>query len=173
MISSSGLLNGVCRFAVSRTSLACHGHVSSSLRSACIVDYFGIRLSVFPSLNSSSWFWVAYPLQTSLVAIGQTFRTYQISFRLETDTSESTRSARRFGTWTFLAGIVRLYAAYNIDIKELYSLAMWTYGIATLHFLAEWAIFGVRDEGRKYALLVSTSTLGWMMVRLVFYAGIG
>ena len=58
-----------------------------------------------------------------------------------------------------------MYAAYNIGVSQLYSLAMWTYGIATLHFVAEEAIFKVPDRGRKYALLVSTSTLSWMMVR--------
>lgn len=83
-----------------------------------------------------------------------------------------TRSARRFGTWTFLSGIVRLYAAYKIDSSELYTLAMWTYGIATVHFIAEWAVFGVHDWERKYALLVSTSTLGWMVARSAFQIGI-
>lgn len=104
------------------------------------------------------------------MAIGQTFQTYRESFRAESTTGEATRSARRLGTWTFLAGIIRLYAAYNITSSELYGLAMWTYGIATVHFIAEWAVFEVHEEGGKYALLVSTSTLGWMVVRSMVYA---
>ena len=103
------------------------------------------------------------------MAIGQTFQNYQISIRAEATTAEATRSGRRFGTWTFLSGIVRIYAAYNIDSSDLYNLAMWTYGIAAVHFVTEWLVFGVRDWGRKYALLVSTSTLGWMLVRSMFY----
>ena len=99
------------------------------------------------------------------MAIGQTFQTYLISLRAENPTAEATRSARRFGTWTFLAGVVRLYAAYNLASSDLYNLAMWTYGVATVHFVVEWAVFGVHDRGRKYALLVSTGTLGWMMAR--------
>lgn len=51
-------------------------------------------------------------------------------------------SSRTFGTWTFLASVLRLYAAYNITNPVVYDLAIWSYIIAGWHFLSEWLIFG-------------------------------
>lgn len=70
-----------------------------------------------------------------------------------------------------MTGIIRLYTAYNIDSSELYSLAMWTYGVATVHFVVEWIVFRVHDGSRKYALLISTITLGWMVARSILGTG--
>jgi len=46
-------------------------------------------------------------------------------------------ASRLFGSWSFLSGLVRLYAAYNIHDKHLYSLALCTYFIVLSHFTAE------------------------------------
>lgn len=51
-------------------------------------------------------------------------------------------SSRTFGTWTFMASVLRLYAAYNITNPVVYDLAIWSYVIAGWHFLSEWLIFG-------------------------------
>ena len=99
------------------------------------------------------------------MAIGQTFAAYTNSGRAGNATGEAALSVRRFGTWTFLAGIIRLYAAYKIDCSELYLLAMWTYGIVVTHYTVEWVVFGIHDSGRKGALLVSICSLCWMIAQ--------
>ena len=71
------------------------------------------------------------------MAIGQTFKGYKDSLQPTDIASEVALSARLFGTWTFLAGIVRLYTACRIDNRELYLLTMGTYGIVIAHYVAE------------------------------------
>lgn len=39
-------------------------------------------------------------------------------------------SGRTFGTWTFLVSLVRLYAAFHINEKHWYELAMWTFAVS-------------------------------------------
>ncbi len=82
---------------------------------------------------------------------------------------QTPRAARLFGTWAFLAGILRIYAAFRIEDGDMYRLAMWTYGIAAAHYGIEGLVFGTPDPGRKWALIVSVSTLAWMIAQAGFY----
>lgn len=76
-------------------------------------------------------------------------------------------SARTFGTWTALSSIVRLYAAYHINEPAVYELALWTFGLAFVHFASEWLVFGTARWGRGLAgpVAVSTLTGGWMLAQ--------
>lgn len=96
------------------------------------------------------------------MAFGKTIATYTIYFKARIGTDEALRSSRRFATWTFSAGVVRLYAAYKIDSTELCKLAMWSYGIVAVHYIIEGLVFGIDDTRRKRALLVSLTSLVWM-----------
>jgi hypothetical protein len=80
-------------------------------------------------------------------------------------------SARTFGTWTLLASVVRLYAAYNIDNKPVYEIAFWTYVIAAGHFFSEWLVFGSTRMGKGLAgpAIVSTVSIAWMILQKEFY----
>lgn len=80
-------------------------------------------------------------------------------------------SSRMFGTWTFLSSVVRGYAAYNITTPVAYDLAIWTYGIALVHFVGEWLGFGSAVfKGRFIApLIVASSSLAWMLTQRAFY----
>jgi hypothetical protein len=66
-----------------------------------------------------------------------------------------------------------MYAAYNISNPVVYDIAMWSYGIALVHFLSEWLLFGsARAKGRFLApLVVATASLGWMATQREFYLG--
>ncbi|KAG8531687.1 uncharacterized protein KY384_003319 [Bacidia gigantensis] len=79
--------------------------------------------------------------------------------------------SRLFGTWTFVAKLVRLYAAYNIHDPALYQLAVLTYVVAFLHFSSEWLVFGTAKWGRGLAgpILVSVTSLMWMGTQYQFY----
>ncbi|KAL9624456.1 MAG: hypothetical protein Q9160_001419 [Pyrenula sp. 1 TL-2023] len=75
-------------------------------------------------------------------------------------------SGRTFGTWTFLSTIVRLYAAYNIEDRRFYELALWTYIIAFAHFFSEWAIFKNARLWSPWALpaSIASGTAVWMLL---------
>lgn len=80
-------------------------------------------------------------------------------------------SARTFGTWTFVASIVRLYAAYNIGNRAVYELAQVTFFIAGLHFGSEWLVFRTCKFGKGLLgpLVVSTTSLIWMYRFKLYY----
>lgn len=74
-------------------------------------------------------------------------------------------SSRTFGTWTFLSAVIRMYAAYNITTPVVYDLAIWSFGLALVHFVGEWLVFGSAQlKGRFVSpLIVASSTLAWML----------
>ncbi|GCB18702.1 ergosterol biosynthetic protein 28 [Aspergillus awamori] len=80
-------------------------------------------------------------------------------------------SSRTFGTWTFLSSVVRMYAAYNLNNPAVYDLALWTFGIALVHFVGEWLGFGSAQlKGRFVSpLIVASSTLAWMLTQREAY----
>jgi hypothetical protein len=80
-------------------------------------------------------------------------------------------SARTFGTWTFMASLIRFYAAYNINDPAMYQLAMWSYAVAWVHFTSEWLVFGTTRWGKPLAgpVIVANSSLIWMFMQWGFY----
>ncbi|KKY16141.1 putative ergosterol biosynthesis protein [Diplodia seriata] len=79
--------------------------------------------------------------------------------------------SRTFGTWTLLQGLVRLYAAYNVDVAGLYQLAMLTNIVAMWHFGTEWFVFGTTswNKGLAGPVFVSIGTTLWMTLQYGFY----
>jgi len=80
-------------------------------------------------------------------------------------------SARTFGTWTFLVGIVRIYAAYHIDEKPWYQLAIWTYLVGFAHFMSEAFVFKTaRPQGPWLApTAVAVTSLVWLIAQYESY----
>ncbi|CAG8690051.1 19705_t:CDS:2 [Cetraspora pellucida] len=50
-------------------------------------------------------------------------------------------SSRLSGIWTFTSAVIRFYASYNINNKEIYQIALWSYVIAFFHFASEFLYF--------------------------------
>ena len=73
-------------------------------------------------------------------------------------------AARLFGTWTTVACLVRLYAAYNLHIGPMYDIAMWTYVIAFGHFASELFVYKSMTFGlpQFFSFLFATTALVWM-----------
>ncbi|KAA1101500.1 ergosterol biosynthesis protein [Puccinia graminis f. sp. tritici] len=71
--------------------------------------------------------------------------------------------SRNFGTWTITAGLVRLYAAYNISNPGLYHLALGTFAIALSHFVAEAVVYRTTGWGVVPPFIVASVSLGWMI----------
>ncbi|KAF2662431.1 ergosterol 28 [Lophiostoma macrostomum CBS 122681] len=82
-------------------------------------------------------------------------------------------SSRTFGTYTGLASIVRLYAAYHITEKAWFEIAFWTYVVAGWHFGSEWLVFRTAKmgEGLVGPIVISTVTMVWMWLQWGFYVG--
>ncbi|KAF1812070.1 Erg28-like protein [Eremomyces bilateralis CBS 781.70] len=82
-------------------------------------------------------------------------------------------AAHLFATWTFTSAMVRLIAAYHITTPPIFWLAFVTYTIAFSHFGAEWLIYGNTKLGAGLAgpLVVSTSTIAWMLLTWQEYLG--
>ncbi|KAI4152832.1 MAG: hypothetical protein L6R39_001727 [Caloplaca ligustica] len=80
-------------------------------------------------------------------------------------------ASRLFGSWSFLSGLVRLYAAYNIRSKHLYSLALCTYLIVLCTFAGEVLVYRTMKVGKGLAspLLVATTSVVWMLAQWSFY----
>ncbi|GAM88252.1 hypothetical protein ANO11243_062850 [Dothideomycetidae sp. 11243] len=80
-------------------------------------------------------------------------------------------SARTFGTWTFISAVVRLYAAYNINDRAWYEVAMWVFGAAWAHFVSEWLVFRTAVWGKGLAgpAIISTTSLVWMFLQKDYY----
>jgi hypothetical protein len=80
-------------------------------------------------------------------------------------------SARTFGTWTFLVGVVRIYAAYHIDEESWYQLAIWTYLVAFGHFMSECFVYRTaRPRGPWLApTSVATLSLVWLIAQYSSY----
>jgi hypothetical protein len=73
-------------------------------------------------------------------------------------------AARCFGTWTLLTSIMRLYAAYHLDVAPVYNMAYWTYLVAFGHFVSELLYFKSMTLGvpQMFPLTLATTALIWM-----------
>ncbi|KZZ93141.1 ergosterol biosynthesis protein [Ascosphaera apis ARSEF 7405] len=113
-----------------------------------------VLVAAVSSINSAQAY--ASPLYTSLIY---------------NNSPQNPLHSRTFGTWTFLSSVVRCYAGYNINDPLVYSLAMWTYGIALAHFVGEWLLFGsAKAQGRFVSpLFVASGSLLWMWLQRDWY----
>ncbi|KAL8651770.1 MAG: hypothetical protein Q9226_004557 [Calogaya cf. arnoldii] len=129
----------------------------------------GNMTSYLPQNEGFLQYWL---LLLSVVSIGnsvQSYLTTSYTRRVYSapETTVTPLHARTFGTYTALASIIRLYAAYNITDPMLYQLALWTYVVALGHFYSEWLVFGTARWGKGLAgpVVISVSSLTWMVVQ--------
>lgn len=127
----------------------------------------------------------SFSLQVGTVAIGNSMQAYttlhytQRLYNGSTPTKSNAApvspvtplSARTFGTWTILQGIVRSYAAYNIHDKSWYTIALGTYMIAAAHFLSEWLVYRSASWNKTLAapVFISSGTIVWMLLQWNHY----
>ncbi|KAF7560926.1 hypothetical protein G7046_g3214 [Stylonectria norvegica] len=80
-------------------------------------------------------------------------------------------AGRLFGTWTFVACIVRLYAAYHLDNGPVYNIAYWTYIVALGHFSSELFVFKTMTFGlpQVFPFTLATMALIWMPLVRSYY----
>ncbi|KAF0429170.1 Erg28-like protein [Gigaspora margarita] len=80
-------------------------------------------------------------------------------------------SARLFAVWTFTSGVIRFYAAYNLNNKTIYHITIWTYVIAFFYFSSELLYFKSAKIGPGVLspIVVSSFTLTWMVSQYNYY----
>lgn len=74
-------------------------------------------------------------------------------------------STRTYATWTFLAGILRIYSAYSISDRSLYHASIWSFAIALLHFVSEWVVYKTikAETGSLAAMITASVSFIWMV----------
>jgi Erg28 like protein len=119
---------------------------------------------------------IADTLQLSSVSIGNSIQSYSTLVYTQRVYSVQPNqvtplSARTFGTWTFVAAIVRLYAAYHINEPHMYQLAFAMFLGANFHFLSEWLYFKTAKWGTGLSgpIIISTVSLVWMLAQWDYY----
>ncbi|KAI0671604.1 Erg28-like protein [Trametes maxima] len=85
--------------------------------------------------------------------------------------SVNSLQSRTFAIWTLTSAVVRYYAAYNIQNKMIYDIALFTYLFAFAHFGSELLIFRTaRPAAANLSpVVVSTTSLVWMLTQYDFY----
>ncbi|EEA21091.1 ergosterol biosynthesis protein [Talaromyces marneffei ATCC 18224] len=118
-------------------------------------------VSVISAANSAQSY--LSPLYHSQIFIG--------SRRTNNKSPSTPLAARTFGTWTFVSAVIRAYAAYNIHNPVAYDMAIWTYGIALVHFTTEWLVYGSAEfRGRiVFPFLFASGALVWMGLERGYY----
>ena len=79
--------------------------------------------------------------------------------------------ARVFGTYTFMAGIIRFYACYDLSNPLLYKLAIWTHIIAAAHFTSEMFVYKtMKFSGPQgFPFAAAYGGLCWMLMQYSHY----
>ncbi|KAG1887278.1 Erg28 like protein-domain-containing protein [Suillus subluteus] len=104
----------------------------------------------------------------------QNFATLKLTRRLYArvpSASITALQARTFAVWTLTSAVIRGYAAYNINNKTIYDMALLTYLIAFGHFTSEICFFRTAKINLPVLspVIVSTASLIWMLRQYDFY----
>ncbi|KAL8806875.1 MAG: hypothetical protein Q9200_004882 [Gallowayella weberi] len=132
-------------------------------------------MSVLPESSGLLPYWLLVVVAFSVLNTVQCYNSAGFARRTFNGPTSGTEvtpfAGRLFGSWSFLSGLVRFYAAYNINDKNLYLLALSTYLIVLTHFAGELLVFGTMKVGKRLAppLFVATTSVIWMLTQWSFY----
>ncbi|KAK3389640.1 hypothetical protein B0H63DRAFT_445822 [Podospora didyma] len=80
-------------------------------------------------------------------------------------------AARLFGSYTFLAGLTRIYASYSVENASLYQLALLTHVVAAFHFTSELLVYKTIKFSGPQGFPFAAAYLGglWMTLQYGHY----
>ena len=80
-------------------------------------------------------------------------------------------AARLFGVWTMMNGLIRLYAAYEVQSRALYHLSILTHVGAAAHFTSELLVFKTMRLTGPQLFPLSAAWVGafWMILQYNHY----
>ncbi|KAI9031928.1 Erg28 like protein-domain-containing protein [Phycomyces nitens] len=136
-----------------------------------IMDTISNTFSTMPEGNLPKWL-----LFTSALGIFNSIQNYctdSLTKRVYSGTPElvTPMTGRMFATWTWSVSMIRIYAAFHLEHRFMYELAIWTYVIALTHYMSELLIF----KGCKISVpfmspfVVAVSSLIWLTNSYDFY----
>ncbi|KZT73153.1 Erg28-like protein [Daedalea quercina L-15889] len=132
-------------------------------------------LDSLPELLPQGEGWLpTWQLIVAIMAVfntAQNFATIKLTRRLYNTAPVTPLQARTFAIWTLTSAAIRLYAAYNINVKQVYDLALFSYLFAFGHFGSEIFFFGTAKLFGPVlsSVIVSTASLAWMVNQYHFY----
>ncbi|KAL8923569.1 MAG: hypothetical protein Q9208_004516 [Pyrenodesmia sp. 3 TL-2023] len=132
-------------------------------------------MSLLPESSGLLPYWLLVVVAFSLLNTVQCFNSVHFARRTfngpRSEAEVTPFAGRLFGSWSFLSGLVRLYAAYHINDKHLYFLALSTYLIVLATFAGELLVYGTLKFGKGLAppLFVATTSVVWMITQWSFY----
>ncbi|KAF9565229.1 Erg28-like protein [Agrocybe pediades] len=126
--------------------------------------------------NSAGWlpYWQLLVATTATFNFVQNLVTLKLTRRIYDNVPSVTVTAlqaRTFAVWTLTSAVIRGYAAYNIENKVIYDMALISYLIAFGHFSSELLIFRTCkiNPGVLSPVIVSTTSLVWMFLQYEYY----
>ncbi|KAK4442156.1 hypothetical protein QBC34DRAFT_30474 [Podospora aff. communis PSN243] len=80
-------------------------------------------------------------------------------------------AARLMGIYTFMAGIIRIYASFRPEDPSLYQLGIWTHVVAAMHFTSELLVFKtIKFSGPQiFPFLAAYGGATWMFLQWGHY----
>ena len=80
-------------------------------------------------------------------------------------------AARLFGAYTWLAGLIRVYAAYQVENAGMYQLALLAHVVAAVHFTSEMLVYKtVRFSGpQAFPFAAAYGGTIWMLLQYKHY----
>ncbi|XP_071495633.1 ergosterol biosynthetic protein 28 homolog [Diadema antillarum] len=118
-------------------------------------------------------FWIA---MVGFMAVGNAMQCFMessfLATRMYTQAQDMVNAilGRLFGTWTLLAGAVRMMCAYDIRNRAVYDLTLFSFILAFLHFATEFLVFEtVELSFGVIAPLVISGTSIFMMCQGYMY----
>ncbi|KAF5367395.1 hypothetical protein D9758_003770 [Tetrapyrgos nigripes] len=127
---------------------------------------------MFLPSSADGWlpYWQLFVATTALFNTIQNFFTLKLTQRIYTQ-QVTPLHARTFAIWTLTSAVVRFYAAYNIHVKAVYDITLFTYLIAFAHFSSEYFIFrsAKLDIPLLSPFVVSVASMIWMFMQYDYY----
>ncbi|RPD61086.1 Erg28-like protein [Lentinus tigrinus ALCF2SS1-7] len=115
--------------------------------------------------------WLLFVAVTAAINTVSNMTSLTFSRKLYKDAFVNPVQARTFGIWTLTSAAIRFYAAYNINNKQVYDLALFSYLFALLHFGTELVVYrSVKIAAPVFSpVVVASSSLIWMFTQYNFY----
>ncbi|KAI0049800.1 Erg28-like protein [Auriscalpium vulgare] len=132
-------------------------------------------MSFVPPFDGNLPKWQLAVAVTAIFNTVQNFLTTKLTKKIysavPTNEPVTSLQARTFAVWTLTSAVVRYYAAYHIEDKTVYDMALFTYLIAFAHFGSELLIYRTAKPSvaALSPVIVASTSLVWMIAQYDFY----
>ncbi|ORY63800.1 hypothetical protein BCR35DRAFT_295266 [Leucosporidium creatinivorum] len=130
-------------------------------------------LDLLPDTEGYLPYWMLFVSSLAVFNSVQNFLTTSLTRKIynKSPASVNPLQARTFAVWTLASAAIRIYAAYNLELKPMYDLALVSYVLALGHFALEFVVYRTAGLGPGLIspLIVASTSLIWMTRQYDFY----